>query len=63
MRKLWNWMDGNKSYLGAVAAGLLGICYSENWVSDETAMKLAAAITTLTGIAIRSAVKKLEPKK
>ncbi len=62
MSKLWNWMNGNKTYLGMISAGLLGICYSQGWTSDETAMLFASIITSWTGIAVRSAAKKREPK-
>ncbi len=61
MSKLWNWMNGNKTYLGMISAGLLGILYSQGWISDQVAATSASIITAWTGIAVRSAVKKIEP--
>lgn len=55
------WIDGQKTYLGMITGGLLGICYAQGWIDDQWAMTLASIVTAWTGIAVRSAMTKIEP--
>ncbi len=61
MNALKNWLQGNKSYCGAIAWGLLGIAWSQGWITDEVSKAVGSVLVSFTGIAIRSAAKKLEP--
>ncbi len=45
-------------YLGAIAFGILGVLYSQGWISTELAGTIGAIISTWTGIALRAAWKK-----
>jgi len=54
------WMSGRKTYLGAIGYGVLGIFWSEGWVSDDTAKMVAGLLTMWTGFAIRSAIGKAD---
>ena len=51
-------LDGKKSHLGMIAAGLLGILWSSGLVSDETAKVAAFMIATWTGVSFRAAMAK-----
>lgn len=54
-------LDGKKTYLGFIAAGILGLSWSSGLVSDRTAEILATLIATWTGISLRAAVQKSGP--
>jgi len=48
------WLDGNKTYLGLIAAGVAGVAVSLGWV-DATSPAFQTAMTligTWTGVAI-----------
>jgi hypothetical protein len=62
MKAILKAIDGNKTYIGMIAAGALGISWNYGLVNDEIAGLLATLITTWTGISLRSAMKKLEIK-
>ena len=49
-------MTGKKTYLGMVAAGILGILWSCGKLTDEQAGIAASIITAWTGISLRSAI-------
>ncbi len=55
---MWTFLSGNKTYIGAISGGLLGIIYSLGYLDDRTAGIIASIITAWTGVAIRSAVAK-----
>ena len=54
------WLSGKKTYLGTIAAGILGLLWSMGYVSDEVAGVLGSIIGTWTGVAIRSAIAKTQ---
>ena len=53
-------LDGNKVYLGMIAAGCIGIAVAQGWASwdSPTVQTITAAVTAWTGIAFRHAMKK-----
>ena len=55
MQQLSQWLQGKKTYLGMIAAGILGILWTCGKITDEQAGIAASIITAWTGIAIRSA--------
>ncbi len=52
--------NGNKSYVGMIVAGAIGITVAQGWASwdSPTIQTLTAAVTAWTGIAFRHAMKK-----
>lgn len=52
------WLRGRKTYLGMIAAGVLGISWSCGLIDDRVAETLAVLIATWTGISFRAAVGK-----
>lgn len=52
------WLKGNKTYLGAIGWGILGISHAQGWISDVTAETIAAFLIAWTGVALRAAWKK-----
>ncbi|MCK4340281.1 MAG: hypothetical protein KAY37_00985 [Phycisphaerae bacterium] len=43
-------LNGWKTYLGMIGLGLLGICWSQGWISDDLAKTIGAILTTVTGV-------------
>ena len=60
--KILKWLDGQKTNLGCIAAGILGICYTQEWIDAETGKLLAALIFSWTGVSFRQALKKRPTK-
>jgi len=58
LRRLARWLDGRKSYIGWIAAGILGLFWSSGLISDEHAKIAASLIATWTGVAMRHAIAK-----
>ena len=58
MERIMKFLNGKKTYLGSIAAGLLGIVWSLGHIDDRTAQFIASIITAWTGVAIRSAIAK-----
>jgi len=60
-------LNGWKSYLGMIGLGILGICYSQGWISDEVAKTIGYILTTLTGVGLAhkadKAIKVMREKK
>ena len=56
------WMEGNGTNLGLIAAGTLLICWNHGLVDDKIATTIAAAITSWTGVRVRHAYSKANPK-
>lgn len=52
------WLQGNKTNLGAIAWGILGIAWSQGWIDASMAGTIGAILTAWTGVAFRSAWKK-----
>lgn len=55
---MMTWLNGNKTYLGFIGLGIVGLLTSQSWISNETAGAIAAVLTAWTGVAIRHAMKK-----
>lgn len=54
------WLNGYKTHLGFIVLGLIGIACMQGWISQELAATAASIVGAWTGIAIRSAMKKIE---
>ncbi len=52
------WLNGKKTYLGMVAAGILGILWTQGIVDDKIASTAAMVITSWTGVAMTHTYKK-----
>lgn len=55
---MWKKLQGNKTNLGLVAAGVTGVVLSLGWIDEQTAGIVGSIIGAWTGIAIRSAYSK-----
>lgn len=53
-------LNGNKTHLGFLALGVVGLLQSYGKIDPDTAEKLFWAIGAWTGIAVRHAVSKVE---
>ena len=56
-------IDGNKTYIGLILLGILGLVYSSGWLpwlSEDIAGTAFAIIGTFTGVSYRHALKKAE---
>ena len=62
MSNLWKRIDGAKTYIGLIAAGILGIAVTMGWATWDQVDWLAVLITTWTGVAIRHAASKRTTK-
>ena len=58
MNRILDWMNGNKTYLGSIGWGVLGIAYSLGWMTEDIAGAVASILTAWTGVALRHAWKK-----
>ena len=56
--KIQKFLSGKKTYLGMIAAGVLGILWSYGLVDDKLASVLASLIFTWTGVSYRAAIDK-----
>lgn len=52
------WLDGKKTILGSVAAGLLVIANAMGWIDVKTAEVIGGFIIAWTGVAIKLAIAK-----
>lgn len=53
-----DWLDGKKTILGSVAAGLVIILRALDVLDDDTAGVLLGVILTFTGVSLRLAMNK-----
>ena len=63
MKKLQKLLDGHKWNLGMLGFAILGICYTNQWISNDQAIFLGTLNTSWTGVALRSAWAKRGAKK
>lgn len=56
--QVWNWLNGKKSAIAALAGLALTWAQAKGWVSGEDAVYLASALTILTGVAVGHKVMK-----
>ncbi len=58
--ELWKAINGNKTYLGMIAAGVMGFGIANGWWTWDTAwvQSVVAIVGTWTGVAMRHAAKK-----
>lgn len=54
MKNLWSKLTGYKTYLAAIAIGILGILRAEGLVTVETAELLGPILLALAGLALRA---------
>ena len=57
-----NWLQGNKTYIGFLAAGCLGIAASMGWLSAEWIGVLGSIIGAWTGVGIAAKAARIEKK-
>ena len=60
MAKKQNILSGYKTYIGAVACGLVGLALTLGWIDEKTAGIAWSVLGTFTGVSLRQAVKKGE---
>jgi hypothetical protein len=51
-------LDGYKTYLGAIAWGTIKIAVARGWMTADAAAVILPVVYAWTGIAVRSALKK-----
>jgi len=61
MGKIRNLLNGNKSYLGFIALGLLGLARAGDWITEDQFQTWAVVVGSLTGVAMRAAIQKSGP--
>ena len=52
LSKVWQWLDGKKSKIGAVAGVLLAWAQAKGWITDVDALAAASALSVWVGAAI-----------
>jgi len=52
---MFEWLNGVKTYLGLIAAGLVGVAMFQGWITEDTAGTLWAVIGAWTGVAVKHA--------
>ena len=52
-------LNNNKTYLGMILSGFLGIAWSQGWIDDQWAATLGSIIAAWTGIAVAHKAQKL----
>jgi hypothetical protein len=52
VRKIWQWLDGRKRMIGAVAGVLTTWLAAEQIINQNTAVMIAALLTLWTGAAM-----------
>jgi hypothetical protein len=52
MVKMWEWLDGKKSVIAALAGLGLAWAQAKGYVDGEAAFYLASALTLITGVAV-----------
>lgn len=58
MQTILAFLKGKKTYLGMIAAGILGLSWSYGLIDDKVAESLSIFIATWTGISLRAAMPK-----
>lgn len=58
---LTRFLKGKKTYLGAIAWGVLGIAMSQQWIDEKTATLFGGLILGWSQMSIRSAIKEVKP--
>lgn len=58
MVKVWDWLDGKKSVIAALAGLALSWAQAKGYVDGETAIYLASALTLITGVAVGDKIRK-----
>jgi len=61
MGKIRNLLNGNKSYLGFIALGLLGLARAGDWITEDQFQTWAVVVGSLTGVAMRAEISKSGP--
>lgn len=52
MKQAWEWLNGKKSAIAALAGLGLSWAQAKGYVDGETAIYLASALTVITGVAV-----------
>jgi len=60
-----NWWSGNKTFVGSVLAGIVGMAYFNKWIDLTPEMwgTIASVIGTFTTVSMRLGMKKAEAPK
>jgi hypothetical protein len=58
MVKVWEWLNGKKSVIAALAGLALSWAQVKGYVDGEAAFYLASALTLITGVAVSHKVAK-----
>ena len=58
LRQIRAFLSGKKTYIGMIAAGILGLFWSSGLIDDKLAEALAIIIATWTGVSFRAAMAK-----
>jgi phage-related minor tail protein len=52
MKKIWNWLDGKKTVIGAVAANIASWLALKGYLNDPTAGMVMGIIAAITGVGL-----------
>jgi len=52
------WLSGNKTYIASVLTGLVGLAWSQGWITEEAAVGIGSVFAAMTGISMRLGIKK-----
>ena len=59
MNKLWEWLNGKKTYIGAAVVFIAGGSKALGWIDDETFTWVAAIGGAISVFGLRAALKKI----
>ena len=51
-----NWLTGKKTYIGAIAGGVIIIASTLGWIDETTTGVLLGLVATWTGVSMRNAI-------
>ena len=49
MKTIWNWLDGKKTIIGAIAANIVPWLILKGYLTDDTAEMLMGVVAAVTG--------------
>ena len=61
--KIWNWLDGKKTVIGAIVSLITAYLIAKGWIGEAEQVLLLGVSTLIVGIGITHKIKKVITKK
>jgi hypothetical protein len=58
LKSFWNYLDGKKTVISALAGLALAWAQAKGWISGEDAIYAASALTLITGVSVGDKIRK-----